>query len=82
MKYLDYLTQTINSSWLNRNLQVSLENYKKQQEKIAKSKNCYEELMKAKTLTEAKIVLYGKKTKNCSAYKGHPDLANSPKRRK
>ncbi len=43
------------SKWFGRNLN----NYKDQQEKVAKSKNCLAELLKAKTLTEARKILYG-----------------------
>ena len=41
------------------NLKLRLENYKKTQEKIAKSKGCYDDLVKARTLTEARKVVYG-----------------------
>lgn len=43
----------------------SLENYKQQQKEIAKSRGdaVYKALMSAPTLTQARIIVYGKKTK-------------------
>lgn len=62
------------STWLDRNKTESLANYKKQQEKVAKSKGVYKELMEATTLTQAKKAVYGEKKKKYMAFKGHPDL--------
>lgn len=39
----------------------SLDNYKKQQAEVAKTKGVYEQLMAARTLTEARRVVYGQK---------------------
>ena len=46
-----------NSNWKGR----SLSNYKKQHEGTAKTRGVYEELMKAKTLTSARRILFGTK---------------------
>ena len=62
------------STWLSRDLQQSLENYKQLQSKIAKSKGKYQDLMDAKTLTQARKAVYGSKEKSYMGYKGHPDL--------
>jgi len=42
----------------------SLDNYKTMHANTAKKKNVYEEFMKSKTLTRARIILFGIKTKN------------------
>lgn len=39
----------------------SLENYKTQQADVAKDRGVYEQLMKAKSLTEARKIMYGSK---------------------
>lgn len=45
----------------------SLENYKEIHAAKAKEDGKYEELMRCKTITQAKAVLYGVKTKNFEA---------------
>ena len=59
--------QNVTSTWLSRDKQKSLENYKKIQRKIAASKGKTEELNSAKTLTQARHAVYGRKAKT---YKG------------
>lgn len=46
-------------NWLGR----SLSNYKSMQESVAKSRGCLKQLQNAKTLTEARKVVYGVKSK-------------------
>ena len=52
--------KTIEYSWQGR----SLTNYKDMQEKVAKSKGCWEQLKKCTTLTEARKIVYGVKKGN------------------
>ena len=48
------------STWAGR----SLKNYKEMQSKVAKSKGVYEALQEATTLTAARKIVYGYKSKN------------------
>lgn len=48
------------NNWLGRNLN----SYKSMQSNVARKKGCYEELMRASTLTEARKIVYGYKKKN------------------
>lgn len=57
----------------------SLENYKKQQKKIAEGKGVGKELANAKTLTEARKIVYGSKQKVISGWKGHSDWVTTSK---
>lgn len=59
-----------------RSLEQRLENYKKMQAKVAMSKgeDIYKDLMSCKTLTQARIAVYGRKEKVNKAYRGHDDL--------
>jgi hypothetical protein len=50
----------VESEWLGR----SLQNYKEMQEGVSKSKGVYDDLKKAKTLTEARKIVYGYKKGN------------------
>jgi hypothetical protein len=44
----------------------SLESYKQQQRKVAEDKGVLERLMRATTLTEARKIVYGAKTKKAT----------------
>lgn len=77
MKKETYVTST----WLSRDLSKSLENYKKQQAKVAESKGRTEELKAAKTLTQARKAIYGEKRKVISGWKGHEAWQNEFKSR-
>lgn len=50
-------------------LEQRLSNYKSMHQGTAKSKNCLHEFMNARTLTEARKVLWGFKKKNTRAKK-------------
>ena len=56
-------------------LRQRLENYKKTQSKIAKSRgdDVYKDLMRSNTLTQARIAVYGKKDKCHMTFRGHPE---------
>jgi hypothetical protein len=65
--------KNVTSRDLAKSLTQRLKNYKLQQTNIAKQKGCYDQLMAANTLTQARKIVYGTKTKNCSGYRGHPE---------
>lgn len=58
-----------------------LGNYKEMHEGTAKHRKCHKEFMSAKTLTQAKKILWGVKQKDCSGFRGHPEW-NERSRRK
>ena len=60
-------------------LEQRLNNYKEMHKGTAKDKNCYEEFMATKTLTQAKKVLFGVKKKEISGWKGCPDIQQAVK---
>lgn len=60
----------VRSTWLSRDLKKSLENYKKIQAKTAESKGVSEQLTAAKTLTQARKIVYGEKKKTNAKYRG------------
>ena len=51
----------------------SLSNYKQMHQETAKKKGVLTEFNNAKTLTQARIILFGKHVKNCIKFRGHPD---------
>ncbi len=50
----------------------SLESYKEMHEKTAKEKGVHEQFMRCKTLTQARKVLFGEKTKKYVARRDEP----------
>lgn len=64
-----------------KSLAVRLANYKKMHEKKAKADGCYAEFMASTTLTRARRILWGHKSKSFSGYRGHPDWSGNKGRK-
>lgn len=50
-------------------LEQRLANYKEMQKGNAEARGCTEQFMKAKTLTQARKILWGERKKRCTAYR-------------
>ena len=64
-------TMLLGGNMKQRKNKGNLANYKAIQTNIAKQKGVYEQLMEAKTITEAKKIVYGKRIKKNVKYRGH-----------